>query len=587
MKAKITFQDWCVRNQEQQLLQFYQLGGNPIPADQLGSSAGKDITLQCPVCSLQWHTTPNHLTRPGRKYDCPYCSHRKASSFYNLAEAFPELLRYWDESRNTEPPTLYTPKSHASVHWRCRNGHTWTNIIKEQVRSAERCRKNGGEICPYCSGQRVCPTYNLEILYPDVAFQWNYVKNEGKKPSDFHPFSQEKVWWTCEFNPSHIWTDKISNRTALLRGCPQCSRQFRISYASRAIFYYLSQIFPGCACEVPFRDRYILDLLLPEEKIVIEHDGYYFHSSAAAEERARRKDFLVQKEGYRMIRIRDSKELTEGIHYADHVITYPWSEQDDYLDQGISYLLSLLTDIAVTPNHKKDHWEIERKYYHERKKRSLAVRYPQLAREWSQQNKEDPDTVPAGSGKKVWWKCPDCKREYEASVINRTQHGSGCSYCSNYKVCDSNSLAARRPEIAGEWNYEKNGSLTPEQVLPGTEKNVWWRCARGHEWPAMIYSRTGPRKSGCPYCSHRKTAPETSLASLNPDLASLWDTEKNHGLTPEDVTLKSNKPVWWKCPQHHSFLRSPNSLQKCLPENRCPECRKKNGQPSRPYLTSG
>lgn len=178
MKAKITFQDWCVRHQEQQLLQFYQLGGNPIPADQLGSSSGKNITLQCPVCGLQWHTNPNHLTRPGRKYDCPYCSHRKASSFYNLGEAYPELLRYWDESRNTEPPTLYTPKSHASVHWRCRKGHTWTNLIKEQVRSAERCRQNGGEICPYCSGQRVSATYNLEILYPDVAFQWNYVKNE-------------------------------------------------------------------------------------------------------------------------------------------------------------------------------------------------------------------------------------------------------------------------------------------------------------------------------------------------------------------------------------------------------------------------
>ena len=39
-------------------------------------------------------------------------------------------------------------------------------------------------------------------------------------------------------------------------------------------------------------------------------------------------------------------------------------------------------------------------------------------------------------------------------------------------------LAERFPELAMEWDYEKNGVLTPENVSYGSNKKVWWICPK-------------------------------------------------------------------------------------------------------------
>ena len=53
-----------------------------------------------------------------------------------------------------------------------------------------------------------------------------------------------------------------------------------------------------------------------------------------------------------------------------------------------------------------------------------------------------------------------------------------------------------------EWNYEKNGDLKPEIFMPNSNKKVWWKCKEGHEWEAVISSRTAGRN--CPCGSGRK-----------------------------------------------------------------------------------
>ena len=67
-----------------------------------------------------------------------------------------------------------------------------------------------------------------------------------------------------------------------------------------------------------------------------------------------------------------------------------------------------------------------------------------------------------------------------------------------------NDLVTVNPTLAEEWNYEKNGTLSPDQVTAGSHKKVWWKCKFGHEWEATIGSRS--YGNGCPYCSgQRKT----------------------------------------------------------------------------------
>jgi hypothetical protein len=47
----------------------------------------------------------------------------------------------------------------------------------------------------------------------------------------------------------------------------------------------------------------------------------------------------------------------------------------------------------------------------------------------------------------------------------------------------------------------------------------------------------------------------TDWLSGRPELASQFDTEKNHPLRPEDVPAGSNKKFWWKCASGHSCSR--------------------------------
>ena len=55
--------------------------------------------------------------------------------------------------------------------------------------------------------------------------------------------------------------------------------------------------------------------------------------------------------------------------------------------------------------------------------------------------------------------------------------------------------------MAAEWDPGLNGNLTPQMVTVGSHKKVWWRCAQGHVWKAVMYSRTGPKRCGCPVCA--------------------------------------------------------------------------------------
>ena len=60
-------------------------------------------------------------------------------------------------------------------------------------------------------------------------------------------------------------------------------------------------------------------------------------------------------------------------------------------------------------------------------------------------------------------------------------------------------LGKLHEELAKEWHPTKNEQLTPFVVTPGSGRKVWWRCEHGHEWEAVVASRTNGRD--CPYCS--------------------------------------------------------------------------------------
>lgn len=61
-------------------------------------------------------------------------------------------------------------------------------------------------------------------------------------------------------------------------------------------------------------------------------------------------------------------------------------------------------------------------------------------------------------------------------------------------------------KLIREWHPTKNGKLTPKDVTCGSGKKVWWLCKKGHDWKAVISSRSNG--CGCPYCSNSTSYPD-------------------------------------------------------------------------------
>lgn len=133
----------------------------------------------------------------------------------------------------------------------------------------------------------------------------------------------------------------------------------------------------------------------------------------------------------------------------------------------------------------------------------LASQVPELVEQWDAEKNGDlsPQAVSPNSNRAVWWLCP-LGHSYRAVVAHRTREGSGCPYCAGKKVLPGfNDLETLHPQVAREWHPTRNGALTPQQITPGSNRRVWWQCDRGHEWQAVVFSRTDWRRCGCPICA--------------------------------------------------------------------------------------
>ena len=183
-----------------------------------------------------------------------------------------------------------------------------------------------------------------------------------------------------------------------------------------------------------------------------------------------------------------------------------------------------------------------------------------------------PENVTSRSSRRVWWRC-EKGHEWAALVKDRTMLHTGCPYCTNKQIIPGfNDLATLRPDLAEQWDREKNGILTPESVSVASNRKAWWRCEQGHEWEAHIHSRTGA-DSGCPYCTGRKVLVGfNDLATVYPTIANQWHPTLNGELNPTDVTSGCNKKIWWICEEGHIWRTSISARTAKRKRTGCPVC---------------
>lgn len=74
---------------------------------------------------------------------------------------------------------------------------------------------------PFC-GRRRPGTRSLAEAYPEIAFEWCYLKNAGWGPDDFSHAQGVRAWWVCSICDREYKT-VISYRTSKGSGCHYCA----------------------------------------------------------------------------------------------------------------------------------------------------------------------------------------------------------------------------------------------------------------------------------------------------------------------------------------------------------------------------
>lgn len=133
-----------------------------------------------------------------------------------------------------------------------------------------------------------------------------------------------------------------------------------------------------------------------------------------------------------------------------------------------------------------------------------------------------------------------------------------------------NDLATLYPNLAEEWDKEKNGGLVPESFCDDSTTVVFWRCPTCNgSWRKSIVFRTR-KDNGCPYCGNRKVLPGfNDLATKHPDVVDMWLPEENGNVEASEVLYCSGAKYAWSCGSCGSRF---TARIRHVVKHGCPEC---------------
>ncbi|KAK8810443.1 hypothetical protein WA158_007018 [Blastocystis sp. Blastoise] len=218
----------------------YERNGSITP-ETISYQSHKSIFWQCPNHKdHHFKKAPFQMALIKEGY-CPYCDNQIISDSSRITTNFPDIAKEWDKTKNTEnvEDVMYT--SFKNYWWKCSKNpeHIY------QCTPYYRCVLK--QECPYCTNSRVSSTYNLALIYPEVAEEWHPTKNGGLLPTDVMPSGRQKIWWQCKQHPEHEWMASIYNRISGT-GCPICADRGR--YKKIPESKTLSSVYPDIYKEI-------------------------------------------------------------------------------------------------------------------------------------------------------------------------------------------------------------------------------------------------------------------------------------------------------------------------------------------------
>ncbi len=544
------------------ILKQWDYEKNDIKPEEISHGSGKKVWWKCSKGHSYEMTVYKKLSRAA---SCPVCSgHKTVPGINDFATCYPEIAKEWHPNKNGDLlPSQVSKKNGRKVWWICQYGHEWQATIRDRVTD-----KTG---CPKCRARRLTSFseqaiyYYVKQLYPDTINRYKEIFDNGMELDIFVPSIRVGI----EFDGA-AWHNTEEMHLKERKKYQICQKNniklIRVKEHTGNEWWDVSDVTYTLHDRRNRRDletiiQVILDWMDPVSNMWTRKRINDFHSKVHVnikrDENAIReyltpianslaelrpdlvKDWNYEKNG-------NLKPTMFGINSSDYVwwkcakCGHEW--RTSIVHRGGKRRSGCPECSKVKRGKTFTKGKVE-------ERGSLAENNPELAKQWNPTKNGvlKPDDITIKYNKKVWWLCPRCGYEWQASPNNRSK-GVGCPCCSGrVPKVGVNDLKTVRPDLAEEWNYEKNNELRPENFLPKSGKKVWWKCKScGHEWESTIQKRSNGLS--CPCCDGRIVVlGKNDLKTVRPDLAEEWNYEKNGDLKPEQVFYKSDKRVWWVC----------------------------------------
>ncbi|ULP49235.1 zinc-ribbon domain-containing protein [Mycolicibacter virginiensis] len=515
--------------------------GDLTPADVAFSRKDKAWWL-CANCGHEWEASIGNRAKGAKCPPCAYAARGRAlrGRSYpsgaakppsapskaatgspepgdSFAARFPEAAAEWHPTRNgLMAPDKVARASNRRAWWLCRAcGHEWDAIIHS--------RGSGGAGCPRCGRRRTGranatpkPEGSLAEKFPALAAEWHSIRNAPLTPDQVAAKSRRKAWWQCSTCDKQ-WEAAIYSR-ATGHGCRSCAdRQRAVDFGAAEPGHSLAELDPEIAAQWhPSRNG----ALTASDVTANSGQTVWWLCDRRHEWQAminnRRKARGCPKctlWGTSVEEIRMRHELLaagvpidpnhEVIHEASgrvlqcDMVCSTWNVVIEFDGNRFHKLPdSFEKDGRKTRLLEEQGWTVIR----------VREDLPAIGQH---------DVVVALNSSEVTRAKAVLTKlrsldfnvaEYDSYLTTDGPWGSSdaSAYIKRRRI--DKSLATLRPDLAAQWDSEKNGVLTPEDVTAGSGARPWWICPDcGHSWASYVYSRAGGGH-GCPNCGRRKSS---------------------------------------------------------------------------------
>lgn len=208
----------------------------------------------------------------------------------------------------------------------------------------------------------------------------------------------------------------------------------------------------------------------------------------------------------------------------------------------------------------------------------LATTHPEVARNFSKNNKLPVTSYSKGHKRIVLWNCEN-GHEYSQEVYIEVRPNSGCPICSGQRIAVGiNDLETLKPHLKPMWS-EKNPPMSSLSV--SSAQKVEWICSLGHRFIRSVVHQTTGNLNPCSICP--KPIPFEDSVASSETLMKIWSIKNS--AEAKFLKLQSHsKAIWCFEECGHEYASDIKSMYKR--DGMCSECSYGRGSSQEEFLAN-